>query len=121
MSDLRAMPTLDELAANPAKASTLPAEIVKELVVKHAAVGEVLLARLIVAEPKPNGDSGGDGIVGSDEVGRMLGRSRSWIEHHLDDLPPRRSLLGAPVWLRRDVEAWIKNLPKYGKNTPHTD
>jgi hypothetical protein len=108
------VPTLDELLADPAKAATLPAEIVKQLIVRHAAVGEVLLTRLIMAEPKPNGDLGGEVLVGTEEVGRMLGRSKSWIEQHVDELPPRRSLLGSPVWARTDVERWIKGLPKYG-------
>ncbi len=116
--DLRVVPTLDELAADPAKAAELPVEVVKQLVVKHAAVGEVLLARLIMAEPKPNGgDPGGEQLVGPAEVGEMIGRGKSWVEHHLDELPPRRSLLGAPVWLKRDVERWIQSLPKYGAST----
>jgi predicted DNA-binding transcriptional regulator AlpA len=114
MSDLRTVPTLDEIVADPAKVADLPPETVKCLLAKHAAVGELLLARLIaipVAQPKPDG---GEQLIGAAEVAEMLGRGKSWVEHHLDELPSRRSLLGSPVWVRADIEAWIKGLPKYG-------
>jgi predicted DNA-binding transcriptional regulator AlpA len=110
---LAVIPTLGQLDAD--KLAALPVEIVKRLAAKHAAVGEPILARLIAAPTtEPNGDGSEEQLVGTPEVAEMLGRGKSWVEHHLDDLPPRRSLLGQPVWLRRDIEAWIKNLPKYG-------
>jgi hypothetical protein len=106
------IPTLDELAADPEKLESLPAEAVRALLVKHAVVGQVLLTRLLAPEPKTNRAS--QQLVGAAEVADMLGRGKSWVEHHLDDLPPRRSLCGQPVWLKCDVEAWMKHLPKYG-------
>jgi len=114
VSDPRGIPSLDEL--DPAKAAELPVEIVKQLVVKHITVVQLLLARLIsgsTTDAKPNGDS--ELIIGTAGFAAMIGRSKSWVEHHLDDLPPRRSLLGEPVWLKRDVERWIRGLPDYGK------
>jgi predicted DNA-binding transcriptional regulator AlpA len=54
-------------------------------------------------------------LLGVVDLARLLGRRRSWVEHHVDDLPPRRSLMGSPVWMRSDVERWIKTLPKYGE------
>jgi predicted DNA-binding transcriptional regulator AlpA len=75
--------------------------------------GRVLASNGTVAPPPADGEQ----LLDAAEVARMLGRAKSWVEHHLDDLPPRKSLLGAPVWRKRDVEAWIKNLPKYGEDT----
>jgi hypothetical protein len=118
VTGLRTLPTLDELAAEPGKVDALPVEAVKRLLVRNRAVGEALLARLIsepAGEPKSNGMEGDDRLIGAAAVGEMIGRSRSWVEHHLDKLPPRLSLIGEPVWLKRDVERWIKGLPKYGE------
>jgi hypothetical protein len=33
-------------------------------------------------------------------VAAFLGVSRSWVEKHIADLPPRRSFAGTPRWLK---------------------
>jgi hypothetical protein len=53
-------------------------------------------------------------VVDMPEAARLLGRSVRWLHNHLDELPPRRSLLGTPVWLRRDLEQWLQSRPEYG-------
>jgi hypothetical protein len=126
VSDLRVVPTLDELVADPARAATLPVEAASALLTQCAveiATYETLreALRLRIASGAVALVDDGEQIIGTEGLGRMLGRGKSWIEHHLDELPERRSLLGAPVWLKRDVEQWIKGLPKYGSSTPRTN
>jgi predicted DNA-binding transcriptional regulator AlpA len=109
VTDPHAIPTLDEIAANPAKADMLPVDVVKRLLVRHAITGEVLLARLIAApsaEPKPNGT---DRFLGAGEVGAMIGKSKSWVEKNTEMLPKRRKVGGEGKWSECELLAWMKN------------
>jgi hypothetical protein len=45
----------------------------------------------------------------------LFGVSKSWVEHHLKDLPPRRSVDGTPRWLKSDLVQWARNRPVYGR------
>jgi hypothetical protein len=111
------LPSLDELANDPSRATELPADIVLALYARALSI-VVALQGSLLARPIPStaASSTVDGnlLLGTEAVARMIGRGKSWVEHHLADLPPRRSLLGQPVWLKRDVERWIQSLPKYG-------
>jgi hypothetical protein len=49
VSELCTLPTLDEVAQRPERAAQLPSEMLKALLVKHAAVGTVLLGALLAA------------------------------------------------------------------------
>jgi hypothetical protein len=117
--DLRSVPTLDELGADPTKTAVLPVEVASAMlrqcaakIAAYQALSEALRIRIAASGAAHHHD--GEQLVGAEEVARMLGRGKSWVEHHLDELPPRRSLLGQPVWIRRDVERWIVRLPTYG-------
>jgi predicted DNA-binding transcriptional regulator AlpA len=117
-----ALPDLDEMAAHPDRVAGLPAGVVAILlptcaaaITRYEALREVLRLRIAMAAAQANVDEG-ERLLGTEEIGRMVGRSKSWVEHHTADLPPRRSLLGQPVWLKRDIDKWIKALPRYGAN-----
>jgi hypothetical protein len=113
-------PTLDDLRSDPARVAALPAEAAAALLAQlsveiagYETLREALRLRTVAAATAHADD--GEQLIGAEEFARILGRSKSWVEQHLDDLPPRRSLLGSPVWVKGDVERWIKALPKYGK------
>jgi predicted DNA-binding transcriptional regulator AlpA len=103
------VPTLDEIAANPARADVLSVEVVKRLLIRHAAVGELLLGRLIAAptvEPKPNGT---DRFLDAGEVGAMIGKSKSWVEKKTEALPKRKKVGGKGMWSEREIQTWMKH------------
>ena len=109
MSELHPLPTLDELAMDPAKAEALSGNVVKHLLVKHAKVGEVLLTRLI-AEPSAQSQTNGlDRFLDAREVGEVIGKSRSWVEKNTKSLPKRRKVGAAGMWSEREIQTWIKH------------
>ena len=110
--NVRGLPSLDELAAHPERVTDLPPEVVKRLLVRHAAVGELLLARLIetlVIEPK----NGADRFLDAADVATIIGKSISWIDHNLDELPAPRRLGGERKWSERELLRWMQNRPRW--------
>lgn len=107
---------LDEFLDDPSGAAHLPAEVVHRLLTvvnrelaRYSTLRDILRAHLAKAkDPEPTP------VVDMPEAARLLGRSVRWLHSHLNDLPPRRSLLGTPVWLRRELETWITSRPQYG-------
>jgi predicted DNA-binding transcriptional regulator AlpA len=106
---LPVVPTLDEIAAGPAKVDALPIKVVKQLLVRNRTVGDLLLARLISepsVEPKLNG---ADRFLNAAQVGAMIGKSRSWVEKNIAELPPRRKVGGEGMWSEREIQTWMKH------------
>jgi predicted DNA-binding transcriptional regulator AlpA len=115
MSGLRAIPTLDDLVECPAQAAELPADVLRALTFRALTALSALHSTMGQAAVPSTGERDQAELLGTREVARILDVSVSWIEKHVDDLPPRRSLCGAPRWLRADLEKWIKARPVYGK------
>jgi hypothetical protein len=123
VTDLRQLPTLDELATHPELATELRADAVLLLHARAvralvALEGPLLVGGHTKSSPVANGNGQGEQLLGAEQVGQMLGRGKSWVEHHLDSLPRRRSLLGEPMWLKSDVARWIEGRPEYAKIPP---
>jgi len=108
MSDLQTLPSLDELAADPSKVNVLAVEVVKQLLVRHATLGEVLLARLIAVPTPERKPDGTDRFLDASAVGAMIGKSRSWVEKHPEVLPKRRRVGGEGKWSEREIQQWMK-------------
>lgn len=111
--------SLDELVAHPERAREVPIEAVLDLLQDCAAAiaryGTLRVSLLLRLNAGAGGTTREDQqLLNAAQVAQILGRSQSWVEHNLDALPPRRSLCGQPLWLRRDVERWVQTLPSYG-------
>ena len=89
---LAAVPTLDEIAREPAKAATLPADTARALYGQLVLVQAALLPQLLctdrnpVAAPEPPED-----WISLDDAAALVGRPRSWLLRR----QPR------PAWLKR--------------------
>ena len=81
-----AVPTLDELAAEPARANTLPRAAVQALLHRCIAAQTVLLGALAASEPG-KADSEPDRLLDVDEAAQRLGCSADWLYRHARQLP----------------------------------
>jgi predicted DNA-binding transcriptional regulator AlpA len=116
MPDLRSIPDLDSLARDLERAAALPAEIARKLYVRVCALQAALSTALLPAADVSagrNADRSGDRLLGPAEVAARIGKSRSWVEKHPDELPPRRRVGGEALWSERELEAWIRNRPRW--------
>ena len=102
--------TLDEIALEPQSVRRLTSEQAQQLYVHCAAVLGVLREHC----RSPLLPSAGDRALTAAEVAELVGLSQSWVEHHQQDLPPRRSIAGTPRWLLSEIEAWLKRTARYG-------
>jgi predicted DNA-binding transcriptional regulator AlpA len=105
---LQTVPTLDELAADPAKAMKLPIEVAKALLVKVAGLQAALLTSALTSALTPT-TSSIDRFLDTGEVAAMIGKSRSWVEKNTAELPRRRKVGGEGKWSERDVQQWMKH------------
>ena len=86
MSELRTLPTLDEVAHHPELAAELAPGMLKALLVKHATVGTILLGALLVA-----GENGkppeSDVLLDVETAARRLATTEDWLYRHARQLP----------------------------------
>jgi hypothetical protein len=111
---LIAVPTLDDLAADPGAVEVLSNAQAATLMIRALTVAGTLQARVMrqavmdAAEVRFR-----ERVLSTADVAEKLNRSISWIEKNLDVLPPRRALAGSPGWREADINDWIRNLPRY--------
>jgi hypothetical protein len=118
MSGLHAMPSLDELAANPKRATGLPKAALAALLRRNAVVQSVLVAELECTQdqprsaPPPGADST-DQLLTATEAAQLLRRKVTWIYRNQSTLPfIRRSSPRSPILcLESEVRAYAASLP----------
>jgi hypothetical protein len=77
-----AIPSLDQIAANPASAAGLPVETILGLLAKHSAAGSALTVALLLSKPggpqmsEPDSD---DEMLEPDAAAALLHKSRQWL------------------------------------------
>ena len=81
-----AVPTLDELAAEPERATILPRATIQTLLHRCVGVQTILLAALAASEPSRT-DSEPDSLLDVTTAAGRLGVSRDWVYHHWRQLP----------------------------------
>jgi len=109
-----AVPTLDELARDPARAAGLAIETIAGLLAMHAAVGNALGAALLMSRSDPSESNAGpvdenDNWLIPDEAALILKRKSRWIYRNAGRLPfvrkvSGRGLLCSEKGLRRWLE-----------------
>lgn len=116
---LGVVPTLDRLANHLDQVESLPEAAAKALLLKAAPLVESLRlhaakhTELVAAN---SARAFPDKLIGAIGVGELIGRSESWVQKHTSVLPPRRSLVGGPMWLQSEIVEWMRNRPRYGRN-----
>ena len=83
-----AVPTLDELAADPDRACSLPATTLQALLCRCAALQPVLLGALLTASAQAGAPAAEpDSLLDVATAATRLGVSRDWLYHHARQLP----------------------------------
>lgn len=114
MSRLLPMPAIEELLENPSRVADLPAEAARLLFVRLAALQAALTVAVLPATtPDRSPSQNGDRFLDAEEVGALVGKSRSWIEHHVDELPERRRVGGEGRWSEREIRRWMEHCPRW--------
>jgi len=86
--DLRPVLTLDELVADPSKATGLPVEAVEALLVKHNAAGQALLGALLAARVNARVvEPAKDRLLSVEEAAARLAVTVDWLYRHAKTLP----------------------------------
>lgn len=110
---LASVPTLDELAHEPGRAAGLPRPVATELTLKALGVVAALAAighAAAPAAPVPPREE--EQYLDHAGVAALLGVSKSWVEHNLEELPPRRRFGNRQRWLRSEMVTWMRTRPK---------
>jgi len=114
MTALRVVARLDDLAREPARARDLSLEDLCALYTQAATVHAILIAALHTHQQiHVPAARAGDRLLGPQEVADRIGKSRSWVQKHAADLPPRRRIGGEGLWSERELDAWLRTRPPW--------
>lgn len=85
---LTAVPTLDELAADPTRATELSVDVLQSLLSRCGTLQVSLLAALIATSGRHGQrPAGPDSLLVVDAAAKRLGVSKDWLYHHAHQLP----------------------------------
>jgi excisionase family DNA binding protein len=87
MTNLAALPSLDQLANDPAKASTLPPEVAVALLAKIATLNAVLLVSALAQASTHAAPPEGDRLLTPAEAAKRLATTVDWLYRHARKLP----------------------------------
>jgi predicted DNA-binding transcriptional regulator AlpA len=110
---LEAIPNLDDLTRDPMSATSLPAEIVENLLGKTAIVQSILISRLLAlraAHPDntPSESDNQDRLLTVEEAARMIGKSESHLYHQAANYPFTVRIGGNLRCSRTGIEKFIR-------------
>lgn len=84
-----AVPALDEIAADPTRATTLPPAVAEALQIKCLLVLNALWGRCLAARATVDTASEPDRLLDVDAAAERLGMSKGWLYRHAKQLPFR--------------------------------
>ena len=110
---LAPVPTLDEVAAHPEQAALLQRAAVLAL---HARAVRALAALEgpLLAQINESADRGCEPearLLDARAVAQLLGVSKSWVDHHLAELPRPIRIGSRARWRQVDIERWLRTRP----------
>lgn len=111
---LTPVPSLDQLAQDPAKASVLPLDATEKLLAQTHVVQGALLGRLLAARANvPAGgndqaESSRDRLLSVKEVAQKLGLSEDHLYRHRDEYPFTVREGRRILFSERGIEDWIR-------------
>jgi predicted DNA-binding transcriptional regulator AlpA len=102
------VPTLDDIAANPDRASELAPTTAAGLLVRLVGVQTVLLSRALADGKEGGGNTGEDRLLTVTEAATVLSQTEDWLYRHAKQLPftvrvgnsLRFSSAGIAKWIR---------------------
>ena len=108
VAPLTAVPTLDELAADPARAAALPLDAVRALLTRCAVAQAVLLPRVL--EPAPDGHNRAevDRLLKARAAAERLGVSEDYVYRHANTFPFTRRLGRSLRFSEQAIERYLQ-------------
>ena len=106
-------PSVAELLEDPMRVTELAPGASRSLVVRLAALQAALTVALLPSPQQAKPSRDGDRFLNAGEVGTMIGKSRSWVEHNHAELPARRRVGGEALWLASEIGRWMVNRPRW--------
>jgi predicted DNA-binding transcriptional regulator AlpA len=109
---LKVVVSLDDLASQPDRACALGADDARRLF-SRAMVTVAALSAALQNDQQRAPFREGSGLLRVDDVAQRIGMSRSWVQKHTRDLPPRVRVGGEARWREGDIDAWIRTRPRW--------
>ncbi len=103
------IPRLDDIAADPTKASALPLEVIKALLVRCHVVEGALVSGLLVAQTTPRAEPDEpDTLLTPHEVAQRCNADVSWVYAHAKRWPFTRRLSRKVLrFSARGLDKWL--------------
>jgi predicted DNA-binding transcriptional regulator AlpA len=113
---MKSVPGIEELLEHPSRVADLPVEAARDLLVRTAALQAALSVRILpVTAAEGSYDQHGDRFLDAEHVGSMIGKSKSWVEHNVEQLPEPRRVGGERRWSEREMRRWMQTCPAWSE------
>jgi hypothetical protein len=110
LTQIKVMPTLDDLVTDPSQAKSLSSEKATDMLFQVLAIQPILMVQVVSSKGKEHLHTG-DRLLKVDEVACRLNCDAGWVYRNTDKLPFTRRL--SPSQLRfseKGLEKYIENL-----------
>jgi helix-turn-helix protein len=105
---LSTLPTLDDIARDPAQTCALSPKMRSELIVRASAIIALLAAPMIAEPSSPPAPEPDDTMLTVEEAAKLIRRDRRWIWRHKKTLPFVKQISGKSLLVsKRGLERWL--------------
>ena len=112
LTQIKVMPTLDDLAVDPFLAKDLSSEEAIGMLARLMAVQPALMVQAMSREGEEHLKAG-DRLLKADEVAERLNCETDWVYRNTDKLPFTRRLSSKQLrFSEKGLDKYIKNLPR---------
>lgn len=106
---LQAVPSLDQLAADPGRVRDLPPEVARDLLPRVIGLQTALLAQALSASGGNGAEAPTDRLLTVEEAAQKLGLSKDYLYRHAKTLPFTVRLGSRLRFSERGVERWVRS------------